>query len=137
MTKHVMMAGLALTFVAASALIWGCGNDGGDACCGTGGTCCKAPAKAAPALCVGCGQFKGSNVCCSPSAVKCAGCGLAKGSPGCCKIPADLKAAGKPVALCTGCGQIKGTDLCCKADAEKCAGCGLAKGSPGCCKLPK
>lgn len=89
----------------------------------------KAETKSA-ALCGGCGQVKGSEVCCAADAAKCAKCGLAKGSPGCCKIT-----KGKDAALCTGCGQIKGSDACCKPGAEKCAKCDLAKGSPGCCKL--
>lgn len=82
-------------------------------------------------LCGGCGQIKGSDVCCKADAVKCGGCGLAKGSPGCCKIP-----KGKDVPLCLKCGQAKGAAVCCDAKAAKCAKCGLAKGSPGCCKLP-
>ena len=40
-----------------------------------------------PALCTGCGQIKGTDLCCKADAEKCAGCGLAKGSPGCCKLP--------------------------------------------------
>jgi len=39
------------------------------------------------ALCTGCGQVKGTELCCKPDAVKCDKCGLAKGSPGCCKMP--------------------------------------------------
>jgi hypothetical protein len=93
--------------------------------------CDKAPTPTptAKTLCGGCGQIKGSDVCCKEGAEKCDGCKLAKGSPGCCKI-----AQGKDAVLCAGCGQIKGSDVCCKADAEKCAKCGMAKGSPGCCK---
>ena len=37
-------------------------------------------------LCTGCGQIKGSDVCCRADAATCPGCDLAKGSPGCCKI---------------------------------------------------
>ncbi|MDP6047816.1 MAG: hypothetical protein QGH94_10115 [Phycisphaerae bacterium] len=93
--------------------------------------CNKAPSPmpTAKALCGGCGQVKGSDVCCKEGAEKCAGCDLAKGSPGCCKIT-----KGKDAVLCGGCGQIKGSDVCCKADAVKCTKCGKAKGSPGCCK---
>ena len=84
------------------------------------------------ALCTGCGQIKGSDMCCKEGMPKCDSCSLAKGSPGCCKIPKGAKTA----ALCGHCGQIKGSELCCKAGQEKCAKCDLAKGSPGCCKLP-
>ena len=87
------------------------------------------PTPTAKALCGGCGQIKGSAVCCKADAAKCDKCELAKGSPGCCKIT-----KGKDAPLCAKCGQIKGTDVCCKADADKCAKCGMAKGSPGCCK---
>jgi hypothetical protein len=90
----------------------------------------ESAADTTPKLCGGCGQIKGSDVCCKADAEECDGCGLAKGSPGCCKIE-----KGQDVALCAGCGQIKGSDVCCKADAEKCGTCGLAKGSPGCCKI--
>lgn len=84
-------------------------------------------------LCLGCGQIKGSALCCQPNQPKCPSCGLVKGSPGCCKIPKDAKTA----AICTKCGQIKGSELCCKPNQPKCPSCGLAKGSPGCCKIPK
>ena len=85
------------------------------------------------ALCVKCGQIKGSELCCKPNQTKCGSCSLTKGSPGCCKIPKDATDA----AICTHCGQIKGSDLCCKPDQATCSKCGLVKGSPGCCKLPK
>ena len=39
------------------------------------------------ALCVKCGQIKGSELCCKLNQPKCSKCGLVKGSPGCCKIP--------------------------------------------------
>ena len=81
-------------------------------------------------LCGGCGQVKGSAVCCEADAAKCEACGLAKGSPGCCKIE-----KGTDVTLCAKCGQIAGSDVCCLPDAEKCEKCSLAKGSPGCCKI--
>ena len=87
---------------------------------------------AAPMLCAGCGQIKGTALCCKPGVAKCAKCGLAKGSPGCCLLPKGTK---KDVALCVKCGQIKGSAVCCKAGAAKCPKCGLAKGSPGCCKI--
>ena len=83
------------------------------------------------ALCVKCGQIKGSDLCCKPDQAKCASCGLVKGSPGCCKIPKDATT----VALCSHCGQIKGSELCCKPDQTKCTKCNLVKGSPGCCKI--
>ena len=85
------------------------------------------------ALCVKCGQIKGSDICCKPDQTKCGSCGLTKGSPGCCKISKDATEA----AICGHCGQIKGSELCCKPDQAKCSKCGLVKGSPGCCKLPK
>ncbi len=44
-------------------------------------------AKAAVALCLKCGEIKGSDVCCKEGAAKCDKCQLAKGSPGCCKLP--------------------------------------------------
>lgn len=92
-----------------------------------------AKAQAAVALCLKCGQIKGSDVCCKEGAVTCDKCGLAKDSPGCCKIAKDAESA----AICTKCGQIKGSDVCCKEGAATCDKCGLAKGSPGCCILPK
>ena len=84
------------------------------------------------ALCVKCGQIKGTELCCKPDQTKCGGCSLTKGSPGCCKIPKDASTA----ALCSDCGQIKGSELCCKPDQPKCSKCDLVKGSPGCCKIP-
>jgi hypothetical protein len=87
------------------------------------------PTPTGKALCGGCGQIKGSDVCCKEGVAKCTGCELTKGSPGCCKIT-----KGKDAALCGGCGQIKGSDVCCKEGAEKCTKCNLVKGSPGCCK---
>jgi len=92
-------------------------------------------AKKAVVLCKGCGQIKGSDVCCKEGQTKCAGCKLTKGSPGCCKIPSTLKGA---AVLCGKCGEIKGTDKCCKkAGRESCGKCNLFKGSPGCCKMGK
>ena len=85
------------------------------------------------ALCVKCGQIKGSELCCKPDQTKCPSCGLVKDSPGCCKISKDATT----VLLCSHCGQIKGGELCCKPNQPKCSKCGLAKGSPGCCKIPK
>jgi len=87
-------------------------------------------AKAQPkTLCGGCGQIKGSDVCCKADADKCEKCELATGSPGCCKIT-----KGTDAPLCGKCGQIKGSDVCCKADADTCTKCSMVKGSPGCCK---
>lgn len=85
------------------------------------------------ALCVKCGQIKGTELCCKPNQTKCGSCGLAKGSLGCCKIPKDAIA----VALCSHCGKIKGSELCCKPAQATCSECGLVKGSPGCCKISK
>jgi hypothetical protein len=85
------------------------------------------------ALCVKCGQIKGSELCCKPGQTKCSGCGLTKGSPGCCKIPKGATSA----VLCSHCGQIKGSESCCKPNQATCSKCGLVKGSPGCCKIPK
>jgi len=85
------------------------------------------------ALCVKCGQIKGSDLCCKPDQAACAGCGLVKDSPGCCNIPKGATEA----AICTKCGQIKGSELCCKPNQTICAMCGLVKDSPGCCKIPK
>jgi len=73
-------------------LLAGCGTSascpGGaaGACCGMTDAedCCAS--KEDVVLCGGCGQIKGSDVCCVEGAEKCADCGLAKGSPGCCKI---------------------------------------------------
>lgn len=52
--------------------------------------CSKTPEESAVAsdvvLCGGCGQIKGSELCCDADAEKCDGCSLAKGSPGCCTI---------------------------------------------------
>lgn len=80
MKKHVLMLGLALMFVATTALVWGCGDKDPEGPAGPTG-------KTGPTLCPGCGQLKGSDVCCKADAEKCDGCGLAKGSPGCCKLP--------------------------------------------------
>jgi hypothetical protein len=85
------------------------------------------------ALCVKCGQIKGSDVCCKPDQAACAGCSLVKGSPGCCNIPKDATEA----AICAKCGQMKGAELCCKPNQTTCDKCGLVKGSPGCCKIAK
>jgi hypothetical protein len=89
----------------------------------------EAGAATVKTLCGGCGQIKGSDVCCKADAEKCGKCDLAKGAPGCCKIT-----KGTDAPLCAKCGQIKGSDVCCNADAEKCTKCKMAKGSPGCCK---
>jgi hypothetical protein len=40
----------------------------------------------AVALCTGCGQAKGSEMCCKPGEPTCSKCGLVKGSPGCCAM---------------------------------------------------
>jgi len=40
------------------------------------------------ALCIKCGQIKGTDVCCKPGQTTCDKCGLVKGAPGCCKLPA-------------------------------------------------
>ena len=85
------------------------------------------------AVCVKCGQIKGTDLCCKPDQPKCSSCSLVKGSLGCCKIPKDATS----LAICTHCGQIKGGELCCKPDQPKCSKCNLAKGSPGCCNIPK
>lgn len=85
------------------------------------------------ALCVKCGQIKGSDVCCKPDQATCAECSLVKGSPGCCNIPKGAETA----AICTKCGQMKGNELCCKPNQADCDKCGLVKGSPGCCKIAK
>ena len=46
----------------------------------------KKAAKEAEALCVKCGEIKGSEKCCKAEGrEKCPKCGLFKGSPGCCK----------------------------------------------------
>lgn len=86
----------------------------------------------AVALCINCGQIKGSDLCCKPGQTPCPKCGLVKGSPGCCQI---AKGSDEPVAICAKCGQIKGSDTCCKPGQTLCAKCGLVEGSPGCCKL--
>ena len=39
------------------------------------------------AICLKCGQIKGTDLCCKPDQLKCSKCNLAKGSPGCCNIP--------------------------------------------------
>lgn len=114
MTKKIVLS--LVLFLAVGMLVMGCSKP-------------PDPTPTAKALCGGCGQIKGSDVCCKPEAPKCGECELAQGSPGCCKIT-----KGTDAALCGGCGQIKGTDVCCKADAAKCAECNKATGSPGCCK---
>ena len=92
----------------------------------------KVEAADSVALCIKCGQIKGSELCCKPGQTLCDKCGLVKGSPGCCNIPKGATEA----AICTKCGQIAGSELCCKPDQTLCDKCGLVKGSPGCCKLP-
>ena len=123
-------------------LLAGCGTSASSpegAAGGSAGACCGTPdaegccaSKKGVFLCGGCGQVKGSDVCCAEGAEKCDKCGLTKGSPGCCKIE-----KGTDTKLCSKCGQIKGSDACCAEGAEKCDKCGLAKGSPGCCKIKK
>ena len=114
MTRRIVLP--LVLFLAVGMLIVGCDKS-------------PTPTPTAKTLCGGCGQIKGSDVCCKEGADKCTKCELAKGAPGCCKIT-----KGTDAALCAKCGQIKGTDVCCKADADKCGKCNLAKGSPGCCK---
>ncbi len=89
-------------------------------------------AMGAVSLCPGCGQIKGSDLCCDPNQAVCSKCGLAKGSPGCCQM---TKGTTEPVALCTMCGQIAGSESCCKPGQTLCSKCGLVKGAPGCCKI--
>ncbi len=60
-------------------------------------------------LCGGCGQIKGTELCCKEGVPKCDKCELAKGSPGCCKITKGTEAV-----LCGCCGEIKGSEACCK-----------------------
>ena len=143
MKKFIVLSILA-TLVIAAGSAWACSTCG---CSGTpkakvaagakvGTAAVKAEVKTAPksaAICMKCGQIKGTDTCCKQGQLKCAKCGLAKGSPGCCKIPKGAKS----VALCTSCGQFKGSSTCCQKGAEKCTKCNLAKGSPGCCKLAK
>ena len=117
-----LMLGLALALTAV--FVSGCQESNK---CGISKKSCSA------ALCVKCGQIKGSPSCCKPNQTKCGGCGLTKGSPGCCKIPKDATTA----KLCGHCGQIKGSELCCKPNQTKCSKCNLVKGSPGCCKISK
>ncbi|MCP4651311.1 MAG: hypothetical protein GY853_14680 [PVC group bacterium] len=90
-----------------------CGCAGGSAqVAGEAGTHGEAhSAKETTALCVKCGQIKGTEICCKQGQETCVKCGLVKGSPGCCKIPADAKGS---VKLCGKCGEIKGTEKCCK-----------------------
>ena len=86
------------------------------------------------AVCLKCGEIKGTANCCKAGVAKCPKCGLNKGSIGCCR---DLKPPeGKQdITICPKCGEIKGNAECCKVDAQKCPKCGLTKGSPGCCKI--
>ena len=85
------------------------------------------------ALCMKCGQIRGTMSCCKPNQPICTSCGFVKGSPACCNIPKGTLQA----AICAKCGQIKDTELCCKPDQPLCAMCGLVQDSPGCCKIPK
>ena len=80
----------------------GCKKSGEESGAGT------AKAADSVALCVKCGQIKGSELCCKPNQTLCAMCGLVEGSPGCCNIPKGATEA----AICTKCGQIKGAELC-------------------------
>ncbi|MBW8016450.1 MAG: hypothetical protein FVQ82_09700 [Planctomycetes bacterium] len=122
--KYILTLMIALTLTGVTIFVQGCKKSTDDVAKNTSDSV---------ALCVKCGQIKGSDLCCKPDQAKCGSCGLTKGSPGCCKIPKDATAA----AICSHCGQIKGGELCCKPDQETCSKCGLVKGSPGCCKLPK
>ena len=122
--KYVLTLMMGLTLAGVVVFVQGCKKTAGEGSSNKSGSV---------ALCVKCGQIKGSELCCKPDQTKCGSCDLTKGSPGCCKIPKDATAA----AICTHCGQIKGGELCCKPDQATCDKCGLAKGSPGCCKLPK
>jgi len=135
MKKQLILLGLAMAFVAVTGLMWGCDKDKPvDPAPGPAGP----KGDTGPALCPGCGQFKGADDCCKEGVEKCDGCKLTKGSPGCCKLTDEQKAAGKPIPVCTKCGEIKGDAKCCKAEGrETCDKCKLFKGSPGCCKIPK
>jgi hypothetical protein len=122
MKYSMSLAALALAMVFSS----GCGESP------TSGTpATQANYKSAP-LCNGCGQIKGTAVCCAEGAEACAGCKLHKGAPGCCKIEDGVQ-----LIVCGGCGEIKGTEVCCAEGCEACTACGLHKGSPGCCNLEK
>ncbi len=85
-------------------------------------------ATAAIVLCGGCGQIKGSKLCCAKDAVSCQKCSLTVGAPGCCKI-----SKGTDAMLCAGCGQVKGSTQCCDKNAANCVKCGKIQGAPGCC----
>ncbi len=124
--KHLMMVMGAALF---GILLYvnGCKESGEESSVGT------AKAADSVALCVKCGQIKGSDLCCKSTRDICSKCNLVKGAPGCCNIPKGATEA----AICTKCGQIKGTELCCKPNQADCDKCGLVKGSPGCCKIPK
>jgi hypothetical protein len=143
--KKIIVLSIVATLVVAAGSAWACSTCGCStpkakkvgagvkvepAAVKTSVTAAKAK-PAAAAVCLKCGQVKGTDVCCKQGQLKCAKCGLAKGSPGCCKIPKGAK----NVALCTSCGQFKGSSTCCKKGVETCKKCNLAKGSPGCCKL--
>ena len=76
MKYSMSFAALALAIVFSS----GCGESP------TSGTpATQANYKSAP-LCNGCGQIKGTAVCCAEGAEACAGCKLNKGAPGCCNL---------------------------------------------------
>jgi hypothetical protein len=117
---------LLVSLLFAAAMFPGCASDQS-----TGGA---AAMGARAEICTGCGQIKGSEMCCVPGQRTCAGCGLAKGSPGCCRVE---KGSSRTYAICGDCGQLAGSAQCCAPGATHCAACGLVAGSPGCCRLKK
>ena len=60
-------------------------------------------------LCGGCGQVKGSDVCCAKDAEMCKKCDFVKGSPACCKVK---KTGDKVIVLCKKCENVKGSKAC-------------------------
>jgi hypothetical protein len=122
--KYILTLTMGLALAGATIYVHGCKESDEEASDSKSGSI---------ALCVKCGQIKGSEVCCKPEEARCTSCGLVKGSPGCCKISKDATTA----SLCSHCGQMKGSELCCKPNQATCSKCGLVKGSPGCCRIPK
>lgn len=83
-------------------------------------------------FCGDCGQYKGSDTCCTDGAEKCPDCGFHKEAPLCCKLE-QAAVAGK--TICGKCGEFAGEKKCCKEGADVCTKCELNKGAPLCCKL--
>ena len=77
---------LLIVSLLAVGLVGGCGSASDSKAPSNAAEVSKDSDANAAAICIKCGQIKGSDLCCKPGQELCSKCGLVKGAPGCCKI---------------------------------------------------